>query len=77
MKWYIIVNKSNPDEYWSNELGWVENEDYDVFTEKDTKSISLPTGGKWLHFNVIDNYPTVNRLVKIIARKLFKSVGGK
>lgn len=45
---YVIVNVSEPNLVWSNELGWVAECDYTVFTEKQTKSLNLLPSGKYV-----------------------------
>lgn len=46
MKHYLIVNKTNDNLSWSNTLGWTE-EAYDVFNEKELKTMRLPIDGEW------------------------------
>ena len=45
IKYYRIRNKQN--DYWSNEFGWVNNNQYDIFTEKEKKTFNLPIDGRW------------------------------
>ena len=48
MAW-IIVNKDNDEECWSNTFGWVFSDDstYDSFTDKERETLDLPMGGEW------------------------------
>jgi len=55
MKYYVIRNKDNHDEFWSNEFGWVESchvlawpSDIDLFSEDEKMQYNLPVGGEWV-----------------------------
>ena len=37
--------------YWNNLHGWVEIESANYFTEEETKSLTLPIGGRWVVFH--------------------------
>jgi len=46
---YIIKNKRNKKDYWSNFLGWTEyREEATVFDEEEIKRVCLPIDGKWV-----------------------------
>lgn len=46
---FMIQSVDDPDEllYWSNNQGWTEPAEADVFSAEDTKNLSLPQGGVW------------------------------
>lgn len=46
MAW-IIINEDEPDLTWSNEIGWVDGDNFSQFTDADRTSLSLPLGGVW------------------------------
>lgn len=56
MKYYVIRNKDNHDEFWSNEFGWVsspyefpESSNADIFSEGEKEyKYNLPIGGEWV-----------------------------
>jgi glyoxylate utilization-related uncharacterized protein len=54
MKYYVIRNKDNHDEFWNNEFGWVEGStfglgsDIDLFSEDEKMQYNLPVGGGWI-----------------------------
>ena len=54
MKYYVIRNKDNHDEFWSNEFGWLEGPIYgmgsniDLFSEDEKMQYNLPVGGGWV-----------------------------
>jgi hypothetical protein len=45
MSW-IIVNSKNPDECWSNDFGWTE-EEFDTFDDNERETLNLPIDGEW------------------------------
>lgn len=67
---FIIRNKTNSIEFWSNKLGWVNVEDATCFDTRD--GLNLPIDGEWLeivepmHLSVLkcvaDN-PLVSQIV--------------
>jgi hypothetical protein len=57
MNRYVTVRISDIDDYymhegsipaWSNEYGWVDLVDADVFTEREYWTLNLPIGGVWV-----------------------------
>ena len=62
MKYYVIRNKDNHDEFWSNEFGWLEapiqafrsipalgmGSNIDLFSEDEKMQYNLPVGGEWV-----------------------------
>ena len=51
MTYHVIVNKQEPELLWSNTDGWVE-QDFDIFTTEETKTLNLPVGGEWVEIVV-------------------------
>lgn len=49
MKYYVIRNKDNHDEFWSNELGWADRGYADEFLgDAGSRGYALPFGGEWV-----------------------------
>lgn len=49
MKYYIIRNKDNHEEYWTNDDGWVEySSNADEWSEDEKMLYSLPADGEWV-----------------------------
>ena len=46
---YAIRNNLNNSLAWSNMFGWVDNDDYDLFTEKEKNELNLPINGRWVY----------------------------
>lgn len=44
---YLIRLKGKAAVYWSNEGGWVDALDADVFSQEERDSLHLPLGGEW------------------------------
>jgi hypothetical protein len=51
--YFAIANKDNPELLWSNTSGWVDHEDFDLFTLEESETLDLPIGGEWTTFNNI------------------------
>jgi len=50
MENFAIKNTKEKNLYWSNEFGWT-NQDFDLFTMDESKTLNLPIDGKWVkHF---------------------------
>lgn len=39
--------------YWSNEFGWVERGQADVFSRRERRVLNLPIGGEWVSTNYV------------------------
>lgn len=44
---YAIYHKKDQNLAWSNEFGWVDTQTFDIFTEEEKQTISLPIEGEW------------------------------
>jgi hypothetical protein len=45
----ILVGASSEDHlFWSNEIGWVDWDSSDSFSEREVMMFNLPIGGKWI-----------------------------
>jgi len=44
---WMIRNKNDMGLAWSNDFGWVENDDFDIFTQTERDTLSLPVDGEW------------------------------
>lgn len=51
---FLIGNKLEPHEFWSNEDGWVDQDDADLFDRDEQKYLNLPTEGYWVPLWSID-----------------------
>lgn len=60
MKYYVIRNKDNHDEFWSNERGWVSSPykfrelfEADLFSEDEKAQylLEFPISGEWILWN--------------------------
>ena len=51
--YFAIVCIKNPELLWSNTNGWVDDEDFDLFTMQETETLNLPLEGEWIRFNKI------------------------
>jgi len=49
--YFAITCINNSELLWSNTDGWVEGEDFDMFTLEETETLNLPTEGQWVKFN--------------------------
>ena len=47
-KYLIEDTFTEDDSYWSNEQGWVCQNDADVFTKEEKENVYLPIGGRWV-----------------------------
>lgn len=47
-KQYAIMCEENNDDMWSNEFGWVDTPTFDLFSESQKATLSLPIGGLWV-----------------------------
>jgi hypothetical protein len=45
---YEIRNNSDNSFAWSNKFGWVDDDEYDLFTEKEKNELNLPINGRWV-----------------------------
>ncbi len=45
---YVIENENDPTLLWSNVHGWVDCDDFDVFTFEEKETLNLPIEGKWM-----------------------------
>lgn len=55
--YFAIICITNPKLLWSNTDGWVENENFDMFTLEETETLNLPIEGKWIRFkNIIKTF---------------------
>jgi hypothetical protein len=50
---FAISNTNNPELLWSNTNGWVDDEDFDLFTLEESETLKLPLEGQWVRFNNI------------------------
>ena len=60
----IICN--GEDLFWSNEMGWVDLESSDSFTEEETKTLNLPIDGSWCHLDSVELM--LDRVDEIISK---------
>jgi len=60
----IICN--GEDLFWSNEMGWVDLESSDSFTEEETKTLNLPINGSWCHLDSVELM--LDRVDEIISK---------
>lgn len=44
---YVIRNTMDHGLAWSNRYGWVDDETYDLFDERERHTLNLPAGGEW------------------------------
>jgi hypothetical protein len=51
--YFAITCINNPELLWSNTDGWVEDENFDMFTLEETETLNLPIEGEWIRFNNI------------------------
>lgn len=50
---YFIVLRGQESLAWSNDSGWVEGEEFDLFSETEKQTVTLPMGGEWREaFNI-------------------------
>lgn len=47
MSYWFIVCSEKRNLAWSNTQGWVEGEDFDLFTDEEKAEMRLPLGGEW------------------------------
>ena len=40
--------KNDHGEYWSNEWGWTDKSESDLFTDTEKNILNLPIGGSWV-----------------------------
>ena len=40
--------KNGDGDYWSNELGWTDKSESDLFTHEEKNTLNLPIGGSWV-----------------------------
>lgn len=45
---FVVINKDNQHEFWSNEFGWTDFEEADYFTEDEKQDYNAPLGGEWI-----------------------------
>lgn len=45
---FVIRNISNKDLFWSNDEGWTDSDNFEVFTLEETETLTLPMGGEWV-----------------------------
>ena len=43
---YVILNQLS-DLFWSNEMGWVDIQDAEIFTKEEREKLRLPLDGIW------------------------------
>ena len=55
--YFAIQCVNDPDLLWSNTHGWVDCEDFDLFTIEESETLNLPVNGQWVRFaNIIRNH---------------------
>jgi hypothetical protein len=52
MNSFAIINKNNPELFWSNTDGWVDDDNFDVFTAYEADYLTLPIEGEWIRLNL-------------------------
>lgn len=50
INYFAIQCISEPDLLWSNDGGWTEGENFDLFTSDEIKFFNLPLNGQWVKF---------------------------
>jgi len=47
MNRFVIVNMTDPALLWSNDEGWTDSDNFDVFSLEESESLRLPIAGQW------------------------------
>jgi hypothetical protein len=45
---YVIQNENDFSLLWSNTHGWIDDDDFDVFTLQESETLTLPIEGRWI-----------------------------
>ena len=49
---FAIINKNDSELFWSNTDGWIDGDNFDVFTAEETEHLNLPIEGEWIRLNL-------------------------
>ena len=45
---FAIQSKSDRDMYWSNDEGWTDSDNFEVFTLEESQTVNLPIDGEFV-----------------------------
>jgi hypothetical protein len=48
MNRFVIQNTIDPDFFWSNTDGWVDDDNFDTFSLDESETLRLPVDGAWV-----------------------------
>lgn len=48
MNRFVIQNENDETLFWSNTDGWVDDDNFDVFTLEESEELNLPIEGQWV-----------------------------
>lgn len=75
-RFYAIRNIKNNSDFWSNTVGWVDYAGFDVFSEYERNTLSLPTDGEWVTISINDDENVAADTYWDIAELLNTPYGG-
>lgn len=72
---YVIGNRHDADEFWSNDDGWVDLDSADRFSADEQRSLFLPVDGYWVSLWAVDGVQFARLLSECEAAGLLELDG--
>lgn len=68
---YVINNRSDSSQWWSNEFGWVDLDSADLFSIDEQRHLHLPMDGYWVPLWSVDVIQFARFIVECNAAGVF------
>ena len=72
---YVIGNRRQADDYWSNEFGWVSVDQADRFTPFQQQALNLPDEGYWVPLWSVDAIQFARLITECDGQGIFENAG--